>query len=218
MKIGGLQKFSLIDYPGKTAAVVFTQGCNFRCPYCHNPELVYPEQFGALLDNEEVLAFLGSRAGQLDGVVISGGEPTLQDSLPEFLRRVKALGYSAKLDTNGSRPDVIKTLLSEKLLDCVAMDIKAPPLKYAAASGCQNVLPAVLESISLLKSAVIERYFRTTFDKTLLCQDDLSDIKSLCGQVGHSVNECLPVNKTERDAAALLRRYIVDTARIKCLN
>src|SRR5512143_2442184 len=107
MRIGGLLKFSLIDYPGKVAAVVFTAGCNYRCPFCHNPELVLPELFNPPLSVDDILSFLEKRQGQLQGVVVTGGEPTIHNDLPEFLSRIKSLGYFVKLDTNGSRPDVL---------------------------------------------------------------------------------------------------------------
>ncbi len=116
MKIGGFQKFSLIDYPGKIAAVIFTQGCNFRCPYCHNPELVLPELFEKEIPFKEIMEFLKFRKEKLDGVVVTGGEPTLQADLSEVIRDIKNLGYSIKLDTNGTNPEVIKELIDEKLL------------------------------------------------------------------------------------------------------
>ena len=126
MKIGGLQKVSLIDYPGLICATIFLQGCNFRCSYCHNPELVNPQLFSPGLEEKEVLDFLKTRRGTLDGVTITGGEPTIQDDLASFIKKIKKLGFVIKLDTNGSQPQIIKALLDEKLLDFVAMDIKGP--------------------------------------------------------------------------------------------
>src|SRR3989338_1502864 len=120
MRIGGLQKFSLIDYPDRIAAVIFTQGCNFRCPYCHNAELVLTACYGKLISEKEVLGFLERRCRDLEGVVITGGEPTVQYDLTFFLRRIKALGYAVKLDTNGSRPDVLDRLFRAQLVDYVA--------------------------------------------------------------------------------------------------
>ncbi|VAX27703.1 Ribonucleotide reductase of class III (anaerobic), activating protein, partial [hydrothermal vent metagenome] len=122
MTIGGLQKFSLIDYPGKISAIVFMQGCNFRCAYCHNRELVYPHLFKEPIPENAILSFLDSRKGLLNGVVVTGGEPLLQDDLGEFLGQVKAMGYRIKLDTNGSRPDRLEELLSKGLVDYMAMD------------------------------------------------------------------------------------------------
>lgn len=135
MQIGGLQKFSLLDYPGKISAVVFTQGCNFRCPYCHNPELVDPARYQECLPEEEIFSFLETRRGKLEAVTVTGGEPTLQKSLAPFLRRIKDMGFLVKLDTNGSRPDVLEELLRQKLIDYIAMDIKAPLEKYEAVTG-----------------------------------------------------------------------------------
>ncbi len=111
MKIGGLQKISLIDYPGRISAIVFTQGCNFRCPYCHNPELVDPAQYGPILPEEEVFSFLEKRRGKLDAVTVTGGEPTLQPDLDRFLQEIKGMGYLTKVDTNGSNPDVLERLI-----------------------------------------------------------------------------------------------------------
>ena len=130
MKIGGLQKVSLIDYPRRISAVIFTQGCNFRCPYCHNPELVDPTRYGETLSEKEVLAYLEARRGKLDAVTLSGGEPTLQPDLLSFAGRIREQGYLIKVDTNGSRPDVLEKLLDAGLVDYLAMDIKGPPAKY----------------------------------------------------------------------------------------
>ena len=121
VKIGGVQKFSLLDYPDKISAIIFTAGCNFHCGYCHNPELFSSH---SELDEDKVLGFLQSRQGKLDGVVITGGEPTLHKSLPEFIKRIKTLGFLVKLDTNGTNPDMLQSLIDSKMVDYVAMDIK----------------------------------------------------------------------------------------------
>jgi len=131
MIIGGLQRFSLIDYPGKISAILFTRGCNFRCPYCHNPELVDPQRYAEPWQEEEYWAFLQSRTQKLDAVVVTGGEPTLQEDLEPFLEKIRKMGFLIKLDTNGSNPDVLKDLLSANLVDYIAMDIKAPLEKYS---------------------------------------------------------------------------------------
>ena len=128
MLIGGFQKFSFIDYPGKVCAIVFTCGCNFRCSYCHNPELVMPELFKEPIPEGEILSFLENRKGKLDAVTITGGEPTMQRDLLEFVLSVKKLGFLIKLDTNGSDPDVLREAMKE--VDYVAMDVKAPLEKY----------------------------------------------------------------------------------------
>ena len=136
MKISGLQKLTLLDYPGKMACTVFTYGCNFRCPFCHNALLV-TEENSDCIDEDEFFSFLKKRQGILDGVCISGGEPTLQKDLPEFISKIKALGYYVKLDTNGSSPLLLKKLIEEKLIDYVAMDIKNSPAKYDITCGCR---------------------------------------------------------------------------------
>ena len=127
MVIAGFQKVSLSDFPGKISAIVFTQGCNFRCRYCHNPELVDPARYAAPLAVDAVLDFLAGRVGRIQGVVVTGGEPTLHADLPGLLARIKSLGLAVKLDTNGSRPDVLEEVFRQGIVDYIAMDIKAPP-------------------------------------------------------------------------------------------
>jgi pyruvate formate lyase activating enzyme len=160
MKIAGLVKSSLIDYPGKVAAVVFTQGCNFKCGFCHNPELVPPGATG-IIDDDYFFNFLKVRAGKLDGVVITGGEPTIQSDLYEVISKIKALGYSVKLDSNGTNPDILEKLLGDKLLDYVAMDIKGPLENYEKICGNTNI-KAVARSIKLIMNSGIDYEFRTT--------------------------------------------------------
>ena len=132
MLFGGLQKTTLVDYPGKVAATIFTTGCNFRCPYCHNPELVLPELIKKQpkITEKEILDFLKERQKLLEGICITGGEPAIQPDLIDFVKKVKDLGFLIKIDTNGSCPDVLNNLIEEKLIDYVAMDIKAPKEKY----------------------------------------------------------------------------------------
>ncbi len=131
MQIAGLQKTTLVDFPGTIAATVFTRGCTFRCPFCHNPELVLPEKFIPLIPEEEIWAFFEKRKNQLKGVCITGGEPTMQPDLPEFISRLKSMGYKIKLDTNGTNPKMLKNLIKSGNLDYIAMDIKAPLSKYS---------------------------------------------------------------------------------------
>jgi pyruvate formate lyase activating enzyme len=183
MRIGGLLKFSLIDYPGKVAAVVFTMGCNYRCPFCHNPELVLPELFNAPISTDDILAFLEKRKGQLQGVVVTGGEPTIHDDLPDFLFRIKALGYFVKLDTNGSRPDMLSVVINRKLVDFIAMDIKSSPESYCKATGVAADISVVKESINLIKESGCEYQFRTTLLKKVVSENDLLDIMALIGDV-----------------------------------
>ncbi len=158
MRIGGLQKTTLLDFPGKVGAVVFTRGCNFLCPYCHNPDLVFATR--EPLVPAEVMAFLARRRKVLEGVVVSGGEPTLQDDLPDFCAELKSLGYALKLDTNGSRPKVLQGLLEKGLLDYVAMDVKALPSAYPRSISPQNPGGAVAESMELLRQSGVEHEFR----------------------------------------------------------
>jgi pyruvate formate lyase activating enzyme len=176
MNIGGLQKFSLIDYPDRICAIIFTQGCNFRCPYCHNPELVNPKLFGDCMAEEEVLSFLKKRKGKLDAVSITGGEPTLQDNLVDFITKLKSMNYLVKIDTNGSHPAVLETLLLGGLLDYIAMDVKAPPKKYQSVTRSKVTPADIKQSIELIRNSSIPYEFRTTVVKSQLDEKDLLTI------------------------------------------
>ena len=195
MKIGGLVKFTLIDFPGCPAAIVFTQGCNFRCRYCHNPELVYPHLFQEPVSEEEVKAFLVRRQGTLEGVVVSGGEPTLQPDLVRFMSEIKALGYKIKLDTNGSQPEVLRELIDKKLVDFIAMDIKAPLDKYALITGVDANATILRRSMDLIRQSGLRYEFRTTYDKEVLTDADIAAIAQLTEEKNFRVQECLPVAK-----------------------
>lgn len=195
MKIGGLIKFTLIDFPGRPAAVVFTQGCNFRCRYCHNPELVYPHLFAEPVAMEEIYSFLKRRQGTLEGVVVSGGEPTLHEDLPAFMADLKAMGYATKLDTNGTRPDMLRELLDKKLLDYIAMDIKAPLEKYSLITGVDFNPEVLKQSMDLIRQSGLEYEFRTTYDKEVLTDADISTITQRLNGKNYRVQECLPVAK-----------------------
>jgi pyruvate formate lyase activating enzyme len=175
MLIGGLHKLSLIDYPGKLSAVIFTRGCNFRCPYCHNPELI-ESNGGDFIEEDKILSFLDERKGKLDGVVLTGGEPTLQSEIVEFLERIKRLGFFVKLDTNGSYPERIKELIDRKLLDYIAMDIKAPLYKYSRTTLTSIDTERIVESIHLIMNSGIDYEFRTTVVRSLLSRDDFPKI------------------------------------------
>jgi pyruvate formate lyase activating enzyme len=176
MRIGGLIKFSLIDYPGKVAATIFTQGCNYRCPYCHNADLVLSERFQRPIPEAEVLAFLQKRRGKLKAVVMTGGEPTLQADLPSFLAKIKDMDYQVKLDTNGSSPDVLKGLLNAGLLDYIAMDVKAPLLKYNVLTGVKADVAAVRQSMAIIAGSRVAHEFRTTAVKPLLSYEDIRQL------------------------------------------
>jgi pyruvate formate lyase activating enzyme len=179
MKIGGLQRVSLIDYPGLISAVVFLQGCNFKCGYCHNPELVDPSLFRTCIRENDVMEFLETRKGKLDAVSITGGEPTIKERLPSFIKHIKKMGYAVKIDTNGARPHVVKSLLDEKLLDFIAMDVKAPPEKYKNIANAQVHPESIRESIQLILKAGIPYEFRTTIVESQLDEDDILKIADM---------------------------------------
>ena len=174
MLISGLQKLTLLDYPGTVACTVFTGGCNFRCPFCHNAALVLPELMGQDTDEEQVLAFLKRRQGVLDGVAITGGEPLLHKDIGIFLEKVRALGYKIKLDTNGSFPDRLQELISAGLVDRVAMDIKNAPELYAKTVGLPSLDLAPIErSKELLLRGDVDYEFRTTVVKGLHTRESI---------------------------------------------
>jgi pyruvate formate lyase activating enzyme len=169
MRIGGFVKQSLVDYPGKIAAVVFTQGCNFRCGYCHNPQLVLSELFQNNPEHtsDNILNYLKERKNWLDGVVVTGGEPTIHNDLPVFLKSIKNLGYQVKLDTNGSNPHMLEQIIKERLADYIAMDIKTvlTATTYSQIIGItesDSIIEKVIASILVLKKSDIETEFRTT--------------------------------------------------------
>ena len=177
MRIAGIQKLTLLDYPGKVACAVFLSGCNLRCPYCHNPDLVLPERMdGQEIAAAKALAFLEQRRGKLDGVCVTGGEPTLQPELPELLEKLRSLGFAVKLDTNGTNPGMLKTLLRNGVLDYVAMDIKNSPERYRETCGGADVLSRVQESAGLLLKGAAEYEFRTTVCKPLHTEKDMAEI------------------------------------------
>ena len=164
MFIGGMQKFTLLDYPGKISAVIFTMGCNFRCPFCHNPELVNPKEidYENEIKENEVLKFLNSRKGDLDGICITGGEPTLQLGLTEFIEKVKRMGFLVKLDTNGSYPNIVKNLIENKLVDYVAIDIKTTPEKYGILTNEKDIVKKIERSVSIVANSSSDLELRTT--------------------------------------------------------
>jgi len=179
MKIGGIQKLSLVDYPDKTCAALFTIGCNMRCGYCHNPELVLPERYADTIPEEDILTFLSTRVGKLEGVTISGGEPTMHEDLPDFIRKVKALGFLIKLDSNGTNPAMLRLLFDEKLIDYIAMDIKGALRNYQTIVARPVDLDAITESIDLIKASGVDCEFRTTVVKSQISKDDFDDIGKL---------------------------------------
>jgi pyruvate formate lyase activating enzyme len=180
MKIGGYQPCSLCDFPGRVSAVVFTQGCNFRCPFCHNADLL-PQTVASdrLIPAEQVLKRLKQRRGQLDAVVITGGEPTLQLDLMDFLQRLRHMGFLVKLDTNGSRPETLAKIFNSRLLDYVAMDLKAPRTRYGELAGVPVDIIPIVESIRLITASGVPHEFRTTVVPALLSEQDMAAMHAL---------------------------------------
>lgn len=177
MKICGFNKTTLLDYPGRVACTIFSGGCNFRCPFCQNGGLVVSPEDQPEYSREEILSFLKKRQGILDGVCVSGGEPTLSPSLGSLLQDIKNLGYSVKLDTNGSRPDILKSLAKDGLIDMIAMDIKTSPGRYSVLTGIPHPdLNAIYESVDFLMSGTIDYEFRTTVVKELHSESDFREI------------------------------------------
>lgn len=224
MKIHGLQKMTLLDFPGRVACTVFLGGCDFRCPYCHNYELVTGEA-PPLMEEQELLAFLEKRQGLLDGVAVTGGEPCLHKDLPDLLRKIRGMGFLTKLDTNGNHPEVLSLILEQGLADYVAMDIKNSPGKYAETSGCPDIqMDRIRESIALLTGGTIEYEFRTTVVRELHDEQDFEAI----GQMIAGAKRYFLQSFTDRDTvpfgnlhspdpeelkkyAEIARQYVADT-------
>ncbi len=182
IQIGGLQKLTLIDFPGRLAATVFLIGCNFRCPFCYSSELVLPEkikkhiQRGYLISEKEFFKFLKERKELLEGVVLCGGEPVVSRGLIPFIKKIKKMGFFVKLDTNGSNPKILKKLIDKKLVDYVAMDIKGPKGRYSEFSGVKFDIKRIQESIDILKEGRIDYEFRSTIVPTLHKKEDVIEM------------------------------------------
>ncbi len=199
MIIGGLQKFSLLDYPEHIAAIIFTQGCNFRCQFCYNPMLVWPNATGQPASNknkpgaagdqyqkghptiseDDLFDFLKSRRGRLDAVVITGGEPTIHSDLPEFITAVKKQGFKIKLDTNGTHPETLRLLIGKRLIDYIAMDIKGPAEKYDLITGIQPDLNKIKESVKIIMDSGLPYEFRTTLVPELILPAEVRRVGNL---------------------------------------
>ncbi len=204
VKIAGIQKMTLLDYPGKVACTIFLQGCNFRCPFCHNSELL-PPGTEADYSEEDIIAFLKKRAGLLEGVCVSGGEPTVQPELVRFIRSVKDLGYAVKLDTNGSHPEVLQTLMENGLIDYVAMDIKNSPSEYAKTAGTDNLpLEKIEQSIRLLATGNTPFEFRTTLVRELHSEESLLEMSRWLEKIfsGKTVKKLFLQPFVDRDTVA----------------
>ena len=176
MDFRGLVKFTLVDYPGKIGCIIFSGGCNLRCPFCHNAPLVTHLEEAEHFSEEEILDFLRRRQGLLDGVVLSGGEPLLHDGVGAFLRKVRDLGFAVKLDTNGTNPDMLEALAQEGLLDYAAMDIKNSPDRYAETCGGVDLLGPVKRSAALLMAGAVDYEFRTTVCAPLHTPEEMAGI------------------------------------------
>lgn len=186
MKIGGLQEVTLIDYPGRIACTVFILGCNFRCQFCYSPELVIPEKIKnqPRIKKADFFNFLKERKNLLEGVVICGGEPTINNDLPNFIREIKKYNYLVKLDTNGSNPSMLTKLIRMKLIDYIAMDIKAPKERYSQITGASLDVSRIERSIKILKESKIDYEFRTTMIPGLLREEDILKIARWIGPGG----------------------------------
>ena len=178
MKIGGLQKLTLLDFPGKVACTVFTVGCNFKCPFCHNAPLVTHTAGTPTMSEEEFFSFLKKRQGILDGVAITGGEPTLMSGLWDFIARIKDMGFLVKLDTNGTNPELLEALINNKMIDYVAMDIKNSLEKYAITSGLPESydISKIKASASILMKGTVDFEFRTTLVSPYHTEEDFESI------------------------------------------
>lgn len=207
MKIGGIQKFSLVDYPGLVSAVLFTTGCNMRCGYCHNPELVVSELYGESLDLNEVYAFLDSRRDKLEGVVITGGEPTLRKDLPDMVKKIKSMGYRVKLDSNGTHPEVLGAMINANCIDYVAMDIKGSLEKYASIAARLVDTDAIKKSIQVILASNVHHEFRTTVVQSQLSFSDFDKMGQLIkGAQLFSIQKFVPA-KTLDPSFAKERTY-----------
>lgn len=244
MIIGGLQKFSLLDYPEKISAIVFTQGCNFRCQFCYNPMLVWPSKVGKSkyaqateqqkdhpkINEDDLFVFLDSRAGKLDAVVITGGEPCPQKDLPEFIKKIKKLGFLVKLDTNGSYPEILAKLIKEKLVDYIAMDLKAPEEKYEEVTGRPASFNKIKQSVKMIMQSGLPYEFRTTVVPGLLNKDDIGEMgkiikgankwylqnfKSDIDLVGRDLEHRVPYNARQMNEMAEVGREYVKICEVR---
>ncbi|MCK4667300.1 anaerobic ribonucleoside-triphosphate reductase activating protein [Candidatus Dependentiae bacterium] len=205
MKVTGLLPISLIDYPGILAAVIFTQGCNFRCPFCHNPELI-PFNNDELIPEKEIFSFLNKRVGKLDGVSITGGEPLLQKDLSGFIKQIQHLGFKVKLDTNGSNPELLRDLVEEGNLDFIAMDIKTSRENYSRAIGVDFDISKITQSIEIVKQ--FKKYeFRITSVPGLVDEDDITRIREWLAPAKTIVLQQFINKKTFADEYQELKPY-----------
>jgi pyruvate formate lyase activating enzyme len=223
MILGGFQKLTLIDYPGKLATTVFTVGCSFRCPFCHNPELVFTPPIPPFTKGgrtrgveNEFLKFLKSRKEKLEGVCITGGEPTIQPDLAQFIRKVKKMGFLVKLDTNGTRPDVLKKLFQERILDYVAMDIKNTSEKYDETTGSKADIDRIKLSVELIRNSGVPYEFRTTVVPGLHAPKDFEKIaKWLSGSQSYYLQEYREGRILDKKLNKITKGKKIDLGKIK---
>lgn len=217
MILGGWQKLTLIDYPGKIAMTVFTVGCNFRCPFCHNPGLVVGSQFTVHGNLEkDFFDFLKKRKGKLEGVCITGGEPIIQKNLIDFIKKIKKLGFSVKLDTNGARPDVLKQIIDQKLVDFVAMDIKNSLKKYSETSGVKVDTDRIKLSVELIKNSGLPYEFRTTVVPGFHTEKDFLEIAAwLKGSKKYFLQEYRPEKTLDAKIGKITKGKKIDLEKIK---
>ncbi len=211
MKIHGLQKLTLLDYPGKTACTVFLGGCDLRCPYCHNAELL-DGSADALMEEDELLAFLETRRGLLDGVAVTGGEPLLRPELPELLARIRERGFAVKLDTNGTHPEALRRVVEAGLVDYAAMDVKNSPARYAETVGVPDFdLAPVRESAAFLLSGAVEYEFRTTVVRELHDEESFEEI----GRWLRGAARCFLQPFADRDSVPFAGLHAPDEAALR---
>ncbi len=210
---------SLIDYPRKISSVIFTQGCVFNCPFCHNPDLIKVNRKNrSLYSEEQILTFLKGRQGLVDGLVISGGEPTIQPDLPDFIRKVKDLGFLVKLDTMGINPDVVKLVVKESLVDYIAMDVKHTPEKYSEAIGKKTDISKIRESIEIIKKSKIDYEFRTTCVPGIHREEDFIEIADwLEGSQNYYIQEFRDQITNDKHLGQKASRCILDLEKVKAI-
>jgi len=198
MELKGLERLTLIDFPDKMACTIFVFGCNFRCGFCHNPELI-TEKRKTRIKEKDFLNFLKERKEFLDGVCITGGEPTLYDDLPEFIKNIREIGYSVKLDTNGTNPEMIEKLLKQKLLDYIAMDVKAPINKYEKIANAKVDKEKIKKSIKIIKNSGIDYEFRTTATPDLTEKDFVEIAKWIKGSKKYYIQQFRPIKTLDKN-------------------
>ena len=214
MIIKGFRRTSLVDFPGNIVSTVFVAGCNFRCPFCHNPELVFDDPSLKRISEREVLGMLEKQRRYIDGVCVSGGEPTMHQDLPDFLVKIKAIGLKVKLDTNGSNPVMLRMLVEQGLVDYISMDIKSSLDNYSVSAGVKVDVKSILESIAVIMSSKVDYEFRTTVVPGLFDIDELKSIcKEIAGAKGYYLQQFNPKTSLIDDKYASVKPFSADQMR-----